>query len=408
MDVSALNHFIQLKSTKDEENIETIAHCILYSPNSFKILEIAFDLVNNPNSSEELVSKILQIIHHVLMRFSFYAYRTNKYPSDDLDMFCYNIRTNIEEIIKRIKVNQNSKLRSYQMRFLTRICICHGKSVTTDAFFLLLNTSSRTLTVTNYQTPKLHELIFKLIENLNHKMRIIIDECIKNTLNNSGKTTEYWANLMLFLEKRPIDLDLFELNKFFNYDSINQTIDIYFIIKIYTFLLEKFEHYHNQFLHSIIKLVVNNYLKVLEFMHNPDKYQKILAHNLIELENLSKIVNKSPHNEKIFFYQFISELKNRNWIFADKIYQNEFQPTLMEQLDDDMIGTIEFEYKINENAHFLMFFITALLKKCIKDKSGFALEFFHLICETVTLPAVFYEENPMIRKVFYLFVIIKK
>lgn len=406
MDVSALNHLAQLKSKKDEENLENVVHCILYAPNAFKILEIAFDLVANPDSSEELVSKLLQIIHKVLMRFSFFAYRTTKYPADNLVSFCLELRNNIEKIIQRIGVNKHAKLRSYQMRFLTRACIYYGENFTTESFFIILNTSSRRLNAANYICPKFNELILKLIESLNHKMRVKIDDCIKKTLDvPSQKSSEFWANLMLLLEKQPIDLDVTKLAEFFTLTNINDIFRIHYLTKILIITFEKFDYNLKKFICGLITLTINNYFKILRYLKQPDQYRTILVDTLVHLQRLLEKMTSVYCNEKFFSHCLLKSVQENASIFADEIIENKPSDncSLLEQLNNQAPRLVLVEKKINEHRYIFMFFITYLLQNCIRHKTLFATNCVHLFWDSIIPDSPFFDENPANRSVSFFF-----
>ncbi|KAH9422225.1 Integrator complex subunit 5 [Dermatophagoides pteronyssinus] len=319
VNVKTMNEFAEQHQFDNELNPSNILYCILNAPNAFELLKISFNLIMDSNSSEKLIEKLLNLLESMVkqihlttinsmstntfIHFQSFHLSSQQQQQQRKDTNCLLtiLRNHIEELVDFFFITQNRQLKKIQMKLINLTCINYGREFIVEVFHYLMNLPQQptTINVGSYQNPKLNNQFLSLLNTLRIDFGYEVYDCIKETLNlQQPKKLDFWANLMIFNESKPIEFEIanlvYYLDQRFNeqqQDDHSDIIRIYYILRI---LIKVFDYYDEMYYQEQYRLcltLINIYFELINIMNN-DNDEQTLAIILDCLVNCQEFLKK--------------------------------------------------------------------------------------------------------------------
>lgn len=458
VNVQTMNEFAELH-TFDELN-SSILYCILNAPNAFQLLKISFNLIVNSNSSEKLIEKVLNILslmvkqmnatisgtNHLIqsntssMHFSYMPHLLQHNTTyDGLQSNAENLalqrkntnyllailRNHIQELVDYFFFTRNPQLKKIQMKLVNLTCINYGREFIVEVFHYLMNLPQQpAINISNYTNPKLSNQFLTLLNSLRIDSGYEVYDCIKETLDlQKPKKLDFWANLMVFIESKPIEFETSILVQYLN-QNINEDytdiIRVYYILRIFLRVFDHYQELYSRQQYRLCVALINIYFELIDIMNDNDdeKLLILIMDCLVICQKFLKNFSESlPLNECIILRCTLDFIRQKSHLFTNYYPVNSINaptnnghqwPSL---LNENMNSNNNLKMKknplipfysaqkkqryLNKNSSLNKRLVLDLLEHCVNDTSLFAENFTNSLSNQLLLRDVpILEEDP--------------
>lgn len=377
---------------------ENIIYCILNAPNAFELLKISFDLTVHPKATEILCNRILSILSLVVFEIYNFIYDSVNSSRDAYSMLLL-IRDNVKQLISHSSIPKSNSLKKIQLRLLNLVCIFSGIEFITEVFHHLLNASSQSIDISNYENPKSGSLLLPLFNSLKLHVGYEIQNCFKNTLKlNYLKKLNFWAVLMSFVEAKHIELDIDDLIyhlKAKSFDKKENILKKFFILKIIMKIFERDKKLYYRQQYKLCYTLVTLYFELIQMLNNydnnNDRFLTITTNTIVITQNLLfNLANNFYINEYVICKSLLDFIVENCDLFCEVFYE---QVTNSDRnsicLNQEMFyfeNNLKFKKNsllpyhkkrkliCSKNKYYIFNkqLVIDLLQRCVKDKEFFA------------------------------------
>ena len=269
----------ELSASPQSGNLDDhIMYCFLNAPNSFELLNLAFDITTNSEASESLKTKTLQILNLIVENIHEFVYGS-KLPFKDEPPILNLLKENIQGLVEKSIKTTDPFSRRLQLRLIHLLCMHYGIEFIPKVIHYILNFGVHQIDNVSYRTPLQSPLLSPLLKSLKMQFGAKVNQCINEALNiDIGKNVYFWSHLLAIIESdESIGLEVDSLTRFINADNpmadqkkLNHFYD-YYIIRILLKTMEKFPSIVSKPRYRLCHYIAYEYFKLIKLQQECDE-----------------------------------------------------------------------------------------------------------------------------------------